>query len=58
MNHHMIGLNGSGIHSWKGFKDIHHIVDMELKTTLYMNIGDIVLIEQQDRVTCSVLVRC
>ena len=31
------------------FKDIHHIVDMELKTTLYMNIGDIVLIEQQDR---------
>ena len=41
------------------FKDIHHIVDMELKTTLYMNIGDIVLIEQQDRVhmfsPCQVL---
>ena len=31
------------------FKDIHHIVDMELKTTLYINVGDIVLIEQQDR---------
>ena len=33
----------------KRFKDIHHIVDMELKTTLYINVGDIVLIEQQDR---------
>ena len=31
------------------FKDLHHIIDLQLPTTLYMNLGDIALIEQEDR---------
>ena len=37
----------------KRFKDIHHIIDLQLPTTIYMNLGDIVFIDQVDRAFLS-----
>ena len=31
------------------FSEIHNIIDLELKTTLYMKLGEVVVINQQDR---------